>query len=309
MELVEHFLAFKMLRPQSQKKYESVVALWIKDNGDSIIKDVTRHSAIEWRTLRMSRDKIAASTWNNNVRHLRAIWNVAIDFQYADTNPFKKMTIAAQIRKKRTISPAAVEMVRRLLEGSKRQHDPLDRLYPAFFWEAVFETFYQTGMRLSQLLGLKWSDINFEADTILLRAETSKTHREWPIPIAAKLRPILFELQERTLPLRSDISELNVFNPCLFMPERYSLQGPTTSQILGIFEYLSDCIGVTISPHRLRHTIATELMVEPERNVLLVKELLGHTVLSTTMLYVSTPTEAIRNLIDQRGGRSENNTS
>ena len=57
-------------------------------------------------------------------------------------------------------------------------------------------------------------------------------------------------------------------------------------KIRSFFRRLSKECGFTVSPHRFRHTLATELMKSPERNLQLVKDLLGHRSVSTTMEYV-----------------------
>ncbi|STP92312.1 putative integrase [Enterobacter hormaechei] len=57
-------------------------------------------------------------------------------------------------------------------------------------------------------------------------------------------------------------------------------------KIRSFFRRLSKECGFAVSPHRFRHTLATELMKAPERNLQLVKDLLGHRSVSTTMEYV-----------------------
>ena len=57
-------------------------------------------------------------------------------------------------------------------------------------------------------------------------------------------------------------------------------------KIRSFFRRLSKECGFTVSSHRFRHTLATELMKSPERNLQLVKDLLGHRSVSTTMEYV-----------------------
>lgn len=65
---------------------------------------------------------------------------------------------------------------------------------PTWFWSIVINTFYYSGIRRLQLVGLTWKDIDFDSATIHLRATSSKTHREWFIPIAQPLRPELENL-------------------------------------------------------------------------------------------------------------------
>ncbi|MDE1476660.1 site-specific integrase, partial [Xenorhabdus bovienii] len=52
------------------------------------------------------------------------------------------------------------------------------------------------------------------------------------------------------------------------------------------FNRLSKECGFAVSPHRFRHTLATELMKAPDRNLQLVRCLLGHRSVATTMEYI-----------------------
>ncbi|MDC9595051.1 site-specific integrase, partial [Xenorhabdus sp. IM139775] len=56
--------------------------------------------------------------------------------------------------------------------------------------------------------------------------------------------------------------------------------------IRSFFNRLSKACGFAVSPHRFRHTLATELMKAPDRNLQLVRCLLGHRSLATTMEYI-----------------------
>lgn len=63
---------------------------------------------------------------------------------------------------------------------------------------------------------------------------------------------------------------------------------------------LSKLIDSNVSLHRYRHTLATELMTKPERNLHIAKDLLGHTNIKTTLEYVTTDVEMLRAGVDCR---------
>ncbi|MCO7264419.1 site-specific integrase, partial [Dickeya zeae] len=60
------------------------------------------------------------------------------------------------------------------------------------------------------------------------------------------------------------------------------------------FRRLSNECRFTVSPHRFRHTLATEMMKSPDRNLQIVKNLLGHSSLTTTLEYVESNIDSIR---------------
>ena len=72
--------------------------------------------------------------------------------------------------------------------------------------------------------------------------------------------------------------------------------GLTTNQISGLFQRLKRRSGITISAHRLRHTMATQVGSLPEPPLGLLKKTLGHTQLSTTMIYVNPNLESLRQI-------------
>ena len=68
-------------------------------------------------------------------------------------------------------------------------------------------------------------------------------------------------------------------------------------QISHIFGVLSKCLKFPVSPHRFRHTIATQLMINPD-NVYNVKQLLGHCDIKVTLSYIEYSPELIRRCVD-----------
>lgn len=71
-------------------------------------------------------------------------------------------------------------------------------------------------------------------------------------------------------------------------------------RVSNVFEYISKRIGIQISPHRFRHTPGTNLMKQPDRNLHLVKKLLGHTDIRTTLEYVEPDINSMKNPLDNR---------
>ncbi|WP_420919259.1 site-specific integrase [Yersinia bercovieri] len=65
------------------------------------------------------------------------------------------------------------------------------------------------------------------------------------------------------------------------------------------YRRLSRDSGFDISSHRFRHTLATELMKSPDRNLKLVKDLLGHRNVSTTMEYIELDMEVAGKALEQ----------
>lgn len=136
----------------------------------------------------------------------------------------------------------------------------------------IFEFFYQTGMRLSELVQLKKSDINNDIIKVL-----GKRNKERIIPISK-------ELNEQILNYNQYLLKLNIKSPYFFVLNNGN---KVYSKFVyrKINYYLS---GVTnldkCSPHVLRHTFATH-MLNNGAGLETLKDLLGHANLSATQIY------------------------
>lgn len=64
-----------------------------------------------------------------------------------------------------------------------------------------------------------------------------------------------------------------------------------------------------MSPHRFRHTIATEMMKQPDSNLQTVKTLLGHSSINTTLEYVDGNVDTVREALEAKFALKKNNSS
>jgi integrase len=292
-ELVEDYLSERLLRPASCSLYTEVAQRWVNETGNDIVASVTVEEVREWRSTVLAR--ASAQTWNLYRRHLRALWNHAVRHGASSGNPFAETppARAPNVRKKVVANIDLENSIAALQSFNTNEHNT----HPAWFWAIVIRTFYYTGIRRRQLVELKWEDINFDDAAIHLRASSSKTHREWFIPIA---RPLLPELENLLMVTTDRIQReppghSQVFNVTLFH-DRFKGEQMTVHQLSGAFERLSKALGVRITPHRLRHTMATELAAR--KDIRTLQQLLGHTDIQTTMQYVHPDMDRMRNLLE-----------
>ena len=133
----------------------------------------------------------------------------------------------------------------------------------------------KTGMRKGEILTLKWLNIDFKNNYIeLLHTKSGKKRK---IPMSKTLRKILLEIKE------TSTSEYVFVNPKTNKPY---------TDIKKAFRTALDKAGIKdFVFHDLRHTFATRL-IEKGVDIVVVKELLGHADISTTMIY--THSDAIR---------------
>ena len=148
---------------------------------------------------------------------------------------------------------------------------------------AVLEMIYSTGMRVSELVAGNLEDFDLTGEMVLVRGKGNK-ERLIPFGSAAKeaLRQYLPEREALTIARLS--RGLAAERQALFL----NGQGTrlTTRSVERSFQMYGQRagIGVTVTPHGLRHSFATHLL-EMGADLRIVQELLGHVSLSTTQKY------------------------
>lgn len=146
--------------------------------------------------------------------------------------------------------------------------------------------FYQTGMRLSEALGLTEGSVNFSTSTIKVMGKGGK---ERIIPLHPELK------SEIRAYLRKRQTEVPDAAGTLFVTEKGKPLSPR-SVYSSVKHYLS--LITTIqkrSPHVLRHTFATHLM-NNGADLNAVKELLGHSSLAATQVYTHNTIEKLKTI-------------
>lgn len=295
-ELLEEYFFAHRLRPASEWSYNKVVRGFRRYAGDLLPAQITHRQVLEWRRYLLQGKQQSAQTWNNKIAHLRALYNYGMEHEILPPgkNPFNKSNVQRDTRKKKTLTRSQlirVYLVMQQFEEAERAgrgtRGGRNALLPAWYWLTVLDVFRYTGMRLNQLLHIRLNDVSLSEGYLDLCLEGSKTHREWRVPIVSALKPRLHRLIEKSAELGAgDEDYLFDVNRILLNHHVPWDAAMALQKIRSFFRRLSKECGFTVSPHRFRHTLATELMKSPERNLQLVKDLLGHRSVSTTMEYV-----------------------
>jgi len=158
----------------------------------------------------------------------------------------------------------------------------------------VIATFYETGMRMAELIGLDDRDIDFGSRTIKV---TGKRDKQRFIPFGDDLdRCFKKYLEART-------AEFGETHGAFFLsPKGFRI--PRHQVYLLVKDALGKVSDVSKkSPHVLRHTFATS-MLNHDAELGAVKELLGHNSLQTTQIYVHTTFQELKEIYEQAHPRA-----
>ena len=158
---------------------------------------------------------------------------------------------------------------------------------------ALIELLYATGMRVSELIGLRPADVNLEASYLTC---TGKGDKQRIVPIgdeaARWVREYTREARRLLLGKRS--------SPRLFVNARGGGPGLTRVGFWKILKGYARTSGIkaSISPHVLRHSFATHLL-ERGADLRAIQMMLGHADLSTTQIYTHVLEQRMRTIYDR----------
>ena len=154
---------------------------------------------------------------------------------------------------------------------------------------AILELFYSTGMRLSELQGLNWADIDAVSQQAKVRG---KGRKERIVPVGdhatRALRNYERARDELVVRLGKKVDREAVF----VGPTGKRLTVRAVQKIVGSFlDTVAEDAG--LSTHSLRHSFATHLL-DAGADLRAVQELLGHASVSTTQIYTHTSVERLK---------------
>lgn len=203
--------------------------------------------------------KISNATINRDIEILRKIFNIAIDNDWCDKNPASSKKVKKFREDNHIIRSLSVEEEQALLEACTCKFKYLKN---------IIITALNTGMRKNEILGLTWDCVNFQENFIaLLKTKSGKSRN---IPINVKLREILQEQKE-----------LSTGNYVFENPETHTRYSDLKRSFINV------CKKANVKNfrfHDLRHTAATR-MASSNINLIVVKDILGHADIKTTMRY------------------------
>ena len=144
---------------------------------------------------------------------------------------------------------------------------------------AIIETLYGCGLRVSELVGLKLSQLFIDERYVIIQGKGNK-QRLVPISPVAIEQINLYLEQTRSRQVAKKGSE-----DILFLNRRGAML--TRQMIFHIIKQLCELAGIrkVISPHTLRHSFATHLL-EGGANLRAIQQMLGHESITTTEIYV-----------------------
>lgn len=232
----------------------------------------------------------------NTIKTILAIFkqgiNSAIQAEYLIRNPFDGIQIPTEQKTK--VKALSLEVQRKIETIAEKNPNG----FPTFL--ALY-----TGMRIGEISGLQWSDIDFERDAILVK----HTYQRMPLSqgkhkTQLSLSRAKSSSSERMIPLGKVIKKMLLNWRSQVPDSRFVFENnghPIEPRLLTYhFKKITKEIGIPdIHFHQLRHTFATRCL-EAQENIAVISAILGHNSVKTTLdIYTDALTFQKRTMIEK----------
>jgi integrase/recombinase XerC len=240
-----------------------------------------------WIVSLMENDYDARSV-NRKISTLRSFFNYLLREGVIVVNPMLKIKAPKTAKKLPVfVNNDPVEALLNL--------DAFDDDFLGWQKRMILEMFYRTGMRLSELMGLKLSSVDIGRSQLKV---LGKRNKERIIPVSPAFNLLLQQYLQKREEAMKENDEGYLFclpnGKKLYPKKIYLLVNEALSQVTTLSKK---------SPHVLRHTFATQ-MLNNGADINAIKEILGHANLSATQVYTHNSIEKLKNLHKQAHPRS-----
>ncbi len=271
----------KNLSENTTNSYKNDLKKFLIFLTESKVKDFNDVSAtIIAKFFEKQRSSVDSTTSARYMSSIKGFFRFLENNSYIEKNPTDKLSPVKKGRKLPTVlTLPEIEMI---LNAPKTSDTTGLRD------KAILETFYSSGLRVSELINLKINDLFFDDEVIRVLGKGSK---ERIVPIGSSAVKWVKEYLTRSRPFLEKKTKSQNF---VFLNKR----GTKLSRmwIWKIFDHYAKEAGIKkeIHPHIFRHSFATHLL-EGGADLRAVQEMLGHADISTTQIY----THVDRNYIKQ----------
>ena len=286
-QFLKEYLAYlkfeKNLSPHSVNSYESDISKFLthlSDAGISDLNEIKSNDISEY--FEILRDLgISSSTSARYLSAIKGFFKYLSSQEYIEKDPAE--ILSARITERKLPIVLSFEEINKIIEApdTSKLLGIRDR--------AILELFYSCGLRVSELINLKISDLYFDDEVIRVLGKGSKQRI---IPIGSSAVEWITEYLKKVRPsLEKKLKSENI----IFLNKR----GTKLSR-MGIWKivdrYVKEAgIEKEFHPHTFRHSFATHLL-EGGADLRAVQEMLGHADISTTQIYTHIDKDFIKQI-------------
>jgi len=272
------------LRPKTFSLYKNAFCDLLRIIGDIPIRFITFSDIEKFKSIRLK--EVSQTTVNIRLATIKAIFNLAVKFNFINSNPcnsIKKVSIPQKDRL------CFNEFELKLILNNC--NNPV--------MKNLIKFALLTGCRSNEICNVQWKDIDFNELILNIKNKDNfktKSGKQRQIPISDELLKLLNEMLEQ----KPNENILSLFNPENYI---FSIRYGTRLRI----DYVSKSFKKILRKcnlsekyhfHCLRHTFITNL-IKSGVNINYVKEIAGHSEIQTTMNYIHIVTNDLREAMNR----------
>jgi integrase/recombinase XerC len=260
----------------------------VTNYSDDNLIDINYSQIRSWIVYLVDHD-ISNRTVNRKISSLKAFYKFLLKSKQINEDPLVKHK-ALKVGKRVQV-PFSQDEMREVIESLSTETD-----FRSLRDRLIVELFYSTGMRRSELIKLTLSDVDLEKQTVKVLGKRNKE----------RFIPLLKSIQQT---FKIYLIERNKFAASvsnLFVTEKgKKIYGTLVYRIINSY-FSAVSSKVKKSPHVIRHSFATHLLNEGA-DLNSVKELLGHSSLASTQVYVNSSLNELKKVYNRAHPRSSKN--
>ena len=248
---------------------EKLIAFLVSNNIE--LTPITITEEIVQQFIYELSSKVNARSQSRVISGLKSFFNYLIFEDYRPDTPMELIEVPKTGRKlPDTLSTAEIDQLIAAIDLSKPEGERN---------RAMLETLYSCGLRVSELINLKLSDLFFEEGFVKV---TGKGNKQRFVPIGESTEKYILLYKEH---VRSHLQIQKGHEDTLFLNRRGKQL--TRAMVFTIIKDLAVKVGLnkTISPHTFRHSFATHLL-ENGADLRSIQLMLGHESITTTEVYM-----------------------
>ena len=259
--------------------------LFVYDNGEPIQKDevielmsdITEEDIEDYLSHLLYERNLKKTSVNKIMSALKSLYKELE--KYNIQNPLKHIKLFKTGRNLDNILKVSYEDIKNILKNYKVTGEKEYRN------TIIMNTLFYTGMRSQELLDLEYRNILKRDEDYFIKIEKSKSGKELYKPIHPTLVEKLKEFKDYIMKMygfsSEDMEERFVFSSHYEKNTKLSYKA-----LYNIIQDMGKVVGLDISPHNIRHAIATELSSNGA-DLLEIRDFLGHSDTRVTEIYIN----------------------
>lgn len=252
---------------------------YLDDDGELSYLTIDKYQIRDYISLKLQNNSLKQKSLNRHLSALRGFYSFLVDNKKIEANPF---TLIRSLKVEKKLPQVLSEGQIKELYNYKTSKDDLLNYRNQLMIRLILDS----GLRLSELINLKLSNINIEENMLFVRGKGNKDRFTFYTNETKEM--LIYYLENIRNKLINENTEI------VFLSKQGLPINKRTFEKMLLKIKLRDS-SISLHPHLLRHTFATRLL-EEGADLKMVQELLGHESLSTTQIYTNISDTKLQNI-------------